>query len=121
MNVSGITPILNVSDMEASFRWFEAVGFRRVFEWRVNPDSPVTFGAVADNEHEIFLCLHAQGGRGDSGAWMSVFVDDVDAVYDACTRAGIDIVSPPEDKPWGVRETHVRHPDGHVLRIGTGG
>ena len=26
MNMSDITPILNVSDMEASFRWFEASG-----------------------------------------------------------------------------------------------
>ena len=120
MNVSDITPILNVSDMEASFLWFEAVGFRRAFEWRVDPGSPVTFGAVGNNEREIFLCLDAQGGRGDSGAWMSVFVDDVDAAYDACSSAGIDIVSPPEDKPWGVREMHVRHPDGHVLRLGTG-
>ena len=24
---------------------------------------------------------------------------------------------PPTDEPWGVREMHVRHPDGHVFRI----
>jgi hypothetical protein len=22
--------------------------------------------------------------------------------------------------PWGVREMHVRHPDGHVFRVGRG-
>jgi hypothetical protein len=27
---------------------------------------------------------------------------------------------PPVDEPWGVREMHVRHPDGHVLRISRG-
>ena len=29
------------------------------------------------------------------------------------------IAWPPTDMPWGVREMHVRHPDGHILRIGT--
>ena len=27
---------------------------------------------------------------------------------------------PPTDEPWGVREMHVRHPDGHVFRISKG-
>jgi hypothetical protein len=40
--------------------------------------------------------------------------------YDRCARAGLDTLQPPEDKPWGVREFGLRHPDGHVLRIGTG-
>jgi hypothetical protein len=28
------------------------------------------------------------------------------------------VPSPPTDMPWNVREMHVRHPDGHVFRIG---
>ena len=27
---------------------------------------------------------------------------------------------PSSDMPWNVREMHVRHPDGHVFRIGRG-
>jgi hypothetical protein len=27
---------------------------------------------------------------------------------------------PPTDEPWGVREMHIRHPDGHVFRISKG-
>jgi hypothetical protein len=27
---------------------------------------------------------------------------------------------PPTDEQWGVREMHVRHPDGHVFRISQG-
>jgi hypothetical protein len=37
--------------------------------------------------------------------WISLWVDDVDAVYSTCTREGLEVTSPPEDKPWGVRET----------------
>ena len=77
------------------------------------------FGAVVSGEREIFLCLNGQGGRGDQGMWVSLWVDDVDAVYATCVREGLEVTSPPEDKPWGVREMHLRHPDGHVFRVST--
>lgn len=52
--------------------------------------------------------------------WMSVWVDDVDAVHAVCVREGLEVMRPPQNEPWGVREMQVRHPDGHVLRIGQG-
>ena len=52
---------------------------------------------------------------------MSWWVEDVDAVYQECVRQGIEVTWPPTDMPWNVREMHVRHPDGHVFRIGKGG
>ena len=120
MTAVELTPILNVSDFDQSVAWFEKVGFRAGFRSAAEPDGPTTFGAVLWGDVEIFLCLHGQGGRGDNGAWMSIFVDDVDAVHDRCARAGLDVVRAPRDEPWDVREFHLRHPDGHVLRIGTG-
>ena len=47
-------------------------------------------------------------------------VDDVDAVHRHCADNDIEILWGPEDMPWGVREMHVRHPDGHVFRISRG-
>lgn len=37
--------------------------------------------------------------------------------YQRCLAEGLEITWPPTDMPWNVREMHVRHPDGHVLRI----
>ena len=51
---------------------------------------------------------------------MSIWVDDVDAIHQHCLEQGLEVTWPPEDMPWGVREMHVRHPDGHVFRIGRG-
>ncbi len=58
--------------------------------------------------------------RPDSGAWMSIFIENVDEVHRHCVAQGIEITLPPTNMEWGVREMHVRHPDGHVFRIGTG-
>ncbi len=132
MIAHGLTPILNVSDFRASVEWFEKLGWRRGFEW----GDPIGFGAVCSGKCEIFLCVGGQGGRGkgatkstfgeengqcaDKGVWMSVWVDDVDAIHKVCLENGIEIMWPPTDMPWGVREMHIRHPDGHVFRIGRG-
>jgi len=132
MNPRGLTPILNVSNLAESFAWFERLGWQKGWHW----GDPATFGGVCAGECEIFLCENAQGGRGRSsrqqtsgpngsdaeerGVWLSIWVDDVDEIYRQCLDAGLEITWPPTDEPWGVREMHVRHPDGHVFRIGTG-
>lgn len=132
MRAKRITPILNVSNIQESFRWFEKLGWKKGWDW----GSPPTFGGICSGECEIFLCEGAQGGRGKSnltttsgpsgsdaaekGVWMSIWVEDVDAVHRHCVEQGLEITWPPTNEPWGVREMHVRHPDGHVFRISQG-
>jgi catechol 2,3-dioxygenase-like lactoylglutathione lyase family enzyme len=129
MKVKGITPILNVSDISASFAWFDRLGWRKLWDW----GKPPTFGAVKSGDCTIFLCQGAQGGRGkganhatfgadgdeaaDKGVWMSLWVEDVDEVHRECLAAGFEVVFPPTDMPWQTREMHLRHPDGHVFRV----
>lgn len=126
MRVDQITPILNVSDIVESFKWFKTLGWRKGWEW----GDPVGFGGVCSGDCEIFLCQNAQGGRGkgdndktfdaetsDKGVWMSWWVDDVDKVHRHCKASGIEVTWEPTDMSWNVREMHIRHPDGHVFRI----
>jgi uncharacterized glyoxalase superfamily protein PhnB len=58
--------------------------------------------------------------QADKGVWMSIWVDDVDAVHKRCLEQGLEVTWPPTDMPWNVRELHVRHPDGHVFRVSRG-
>jgi uncharacterized glyoxalase superfamily protein PhnB len=118
--VDSVIPILNVSDVEASLQWFVKLGFTRGFEWRSEGEAVTGFAAVGADGSEIFLCLDGQGGRGEHATWMSVFVDDVDALYETCITEDVRVVMAPQDEPWDVREMHVQHPDGHILRFGTG-
>src|SRR4051812_24282502 len=124
MIAHGLTPILNVSNIDDSFAWFKKLGWEKSWDW----GEPPSFGGVCSGACQIFLCLNGQGGRGRSemkmtfgdegsdqqekGVWMSVWVDDVDAVHARCLAEGLDVTWPPTDMPWGVREMHVRHPDG---------
>ena len=52
---------------------------------------------------------------------MSIFVQDIDALYEDYKRRGTIIREPPTDFPWGVREMNVEDPDGHRLRVGGDG
>ena len=132
MIAKGLTPILNVSDIQQSFAWFEKLGWKKSWDW----GKPPTFGGVVSGDYQIFLCEGGQGGRGkgpakmtfgpfgdecgDKGVWMSIWVDDVDAIHRQCLESDIEVTWPPTDMPWNVREMHVRHPDGHVFRISKG-
>jgi uncharacterized glyoxalase superfamily protein PhnB len=114
IHAHAVNPILNVSDFAASAAWFERLGWTEQWAW----DTPPTFGGVRSGAVEIFMSQDGQGGRGEgSGVWLSIWVDDVDALHRLCLDQGIDVTMPPTDEPWGVREMHIRHPDGHIFRM----
>ncbi len=130
MKVERLIPILNVSNIAGSFAWFEKLGWKKGWDW----GDPPTFGGVCSGEYEIFLCQNGQGSRGGSmprhvgdddtgGVWMSWFLPspaDVDATYQLALTQNLIVTWPPTDEPWGVRECHIRHPDGHTFRVSAG-
>jgi Glyoxalase/Bleomycin resistance protein/Dioxygenase superfamily len=147
MEVHHVTPVLNVSSIADSFTSFEALGWRRGFAWNeggmigngpgvpaANEHGEAGFGSVRSGEAEIFLCRDGQGSRGTSmpkfpgddatdGVWMSWWLAspaDVDAMHAVAVEHGMAVTFPPTDEPWGVREFHLRHPDGHTFRVSTG-
>ena len=104
MEVKALTPTLNVSDIAGTVAWFETWGWKKLWDW----GTPPTFGSVGSGEEAcIFLCQGSQGGRGrgpntttfqqdgdesgDKGVWMSVWVEDVDQIYNHCLAAGLEI------------------------------
>ena len=129
MEIKAITPILNVCDFDESLAWFEKLGWKKKWGWTKRSN----FASVASGDFEIFLSLNGQGSRGkgdnistfgqdgdetkDKGVWLSIWVDNVDEIYDLAKKSGIEVVLSPENMPWGVRECHLRHPDGHIFRI----
>jgi hypothetical protein len=130
MNVTRVTPILNVADVPASIRWFESLGWSRAFSWNArgaitsagdrNEHGPADFAGVCSGEVDIFLSQTSPSLR-PSGSYMSWWLSapaEVDQLFARAKTLQYDIVRDPFDAPWGVREFHLRHPDGHVMRIG---
>ena len=143
MNLTAITPILNVSDVPASIAWFEKLGWRRCWTYNEggmiagaadrNQHGPATFASVGSGECEIFQCLNGQGSPGrpaveqvagdrddTGGAWMTWWVKtaaEVDDAHAAALKHGLKVVWPPTNEPWGVRECRIVHPDGHTFRV----
>ena len=152
MAISGVTPILNVSDVPASLAWFESLGWKRGFTYGDggmiegagdrDAHGPAHFGSVCaggakagdEGSAQIFLCCNGQGSRGTimprwpgddmtDGVWMSWWIDSrasLDALHAECVARGYTVTMPPTDEPWGVREFHLRHPDGHMFRLSCG-
>jgi uncharacterized glyoxalase superfamily protein PhnB len=129
--VLSVKPILNVSDVPASLAWFERLGWETQFIWSENDGEEPGFAGTASGNAEIFLCRDGQGSRGTrasthpfdegtGGVWMSWFletVEDVDELHARAVELGLDVTMPPTDEPWGIREFHFRHPDGHTFRV----
>lgn len=144
MPVKNVTPVLNVSSIGVSFEWFETLGWHRGFSWNENgmieraassnEHGEASFGSVRSGDAQIFLCCGGQGSRGTvmpkfpgdnetDGVWMSWWMDslaDVDRLHAIAIEKKMVVTKPPTNEPWGVREFHLRHPDGHTFRVSAG-
>jgi hypothetical protein len=106
-------PILSVRSVPASIDYYvHKLGFGKEWDW----GDPPTFACVRRDQVSIFLC---QGAQGAPGTWVSIFVQNVDGLYEDYQRRGADIRQAPTNFPWGVREMNVQDLDGHRLRLGS--
>lgn len=55
---------------------------------------------------------------GDHQYFAYVELDDVDAYHAEIVANGVETLSGPADKPWGMREMAVSTPDGHRIMFG---
>jgi catechol 2,3-dioxygenase-like lactoylglutathione lyase family enzyme len=103
-------PILRVSDMQASLRYYEAVlGFRSA-DW-----GSEDFTCVTRDGASIYLC---RGAQGCAGTWAWIGVEDVRALYREYQTSGARIRQRPFNNSWAL-EIQVEDPDGHMLRFGS--
>ena len=106
----GANPILSVTDMARSLRYYvDVLGFSGA-EWGEDD-----FTLVTRDRAGIYLC---EGGQGQAGTWVWIGVSDVEALHEEYKSAGATILHPPENRPWA-REMKIGDPDGHVLRFGS--
>ena len=107
-SISAVTIV--VSEMARSVRFYEALGFERLYGGEDAEFSSYGVGAG-------YLNLALREGPVDVAGWGRTifYVDDVDAMHARVVAAGYAPEFTPRDAAWGERYFHVRDPDGHEL------
>lgn len=115
-------PTLEVSDVEASARWYRALGFRHVFTIPGPGDRPALVHLRWVRYADLLLRpaggpLPASPGVGVTLAFAMSDRDGerVDDVAARAREAGATILAEPGDRPWNARETTIGDPDGYRL------
>jgi uncharacterized glyoxalase superfamily protein PhnB len=103
---------LPVSDVLAAAGFYtNKLGFKLAFTWGDPPEmAGVNLGNV-----QIFLEL---GTPNPAGCSVYFVVGDADELYEFQRANGVEIVMPPEDRPWGLRDYRVRDLYGYQLAFG---
>ena len=108
-SISAIT--LVAANMPRSVRFYEALGFERLYG---GEDADFTSYRVGSGG---YLNLDARDASIDVAGWGRAifYVADVDEMLAIVLKAGFTAEFAPRDAPWGERYFHLRDPDGHEL------
>lgn len=107
-----IHPALSVSDVLVAADFYTTkLGFQLGFTW----GEPPTIAGVNLGQVQMFL---ERGTPNPGGPAVYFVVGDADALYEFQRGQGVEIVQPPEDKHYGLRDYRVRDLYGHELAFG---
>ncbi len=114
MEVLSSRVLLQPTDFERSLRFYaETLGLHVYREWGSGATRGVMFFLGGG-----FLELSGSSDTASSekvSLWLQV--RDVDTVGRELEEAGVEMLEPPTDKPWGLREMRIEDPDGMMLVI----
>lgn len=115
--INGSRLVLAVRDLKKSTAyWANVLGFER------EPIDAEGWSFLKRDAFAVMLgeCANERPASelGDHSYVAYLHVDDVDRYYEEVAARSAEIISKPEDKPWGLREFAVRTPDGHRLTCG---
>lgn len=107
-------PLLRVGDLQAAVAFYTGkLGFRRGFLWGDPPEmAGVNLGGVS-----VHLALRGPGNDSRGGAVYFV-IGDADELHAFHQANGVEIIRPPGDRPYELRDYFVRDPDGNELGFG---
>ena len=120
MKITSYYPVLMVEDVRATSDFYvEHFGFRPLFEtdWYIHlqseSDETVNL-AILNGRHDTV----PESGRGRaSGVLLNFEVDDVDAVHERLSKAGLPILLSLRDETFGQRHFITTDPNGVLIDV----
>jgi catechol 2,3-dioxygenase-like lactoylglutathione lyase family enzyme len=111
--LTGSAVVMVVRDMTASLEYYRAaLGFDVSFEW----GTPVSYACLCRDEVQLHLSADTARQPGQSA--LCIFVKDVDALHAELVANGAQVVKPPQDYAYGMRDFDVTDPDGNRIIFG---
>jgi catechol 2,3-dioxygenase-like lactoylglutathione lyase family enzyme len=105
-------PVLVVNDVLAAADFYaDKLGFRKSFTW----GDPPTYAGVSLGQVQVFL---NQGTPNPKGTEICFAIGDADELYEFQRANGVEIVEPPGDRDYGIRDYSVRDLHGYRLTFG---
>lgn len=116
----GLQPVLPVHDVDAAAAWLRD---RLGFEIEFLIGSPARHGRVklGDGSWGVPIYIHLSAADETPiqpcGELRLHVGHDLDSLHTMLVAEGVELLQPPTDQPWGLRECLLRGPDGHRLRL----
>ena len=103
---------LPVKDLSAAIDFYTSrLGFHHAFTW----GEPAAMAGMNLGETQLFL---STGAPASPGCALYFVIGNADELYEFHRAKGVNVVDPPGDRTWGLRDYTVRDPDGHALTFG---
>ncbi len=123
MKLTGAATVLLVTDVRRAVEYYrDRLGFETSL-WEPNPEH---YGyASRDGCHLHFACFSGAPRRPPNAELVPpdmfdvyAWTDDVETLHAELVERGADVVQPPTDQGYGLRDIRVRDPFGYVIAFG---
>lgn len=109
-------PILVTTDLDRSLGFYRDL-LRGTVTYQFPDDGPPVYVSVTVGDGSLGIGVDRESADvGRTHLWVTV--DDCDQAVAHLAAAGVVVVSPPEDQPWGERVARVLDPDGNQVSLG---
>ena len=110
--------VLAVRNLKESTQFYiDVLGFRRDFG-----DGSDGWSFLSRDNFKVMLgeCPDEKpaGELGNHSYFVYLTVEGLDQLHQELDTRGMQVISEPENEPWGMREFSIRTPDGHRIRFG---
>ena len=112
---TSLIPVFSVSDLSKSIEFYtETLGFQLDFIY----GEPQFYAGLFKDSIELHLVsknLRQPAGSGN----LSILTDEVDDLHQKLIEAKVQIIVPPDDRDYGLRDFSCKDLDGNIIVFGT--
>lgn len=108
--IRNASPIINVPDVGETLRWYQDVlGLQVEFAW----GDPIVHGGIQAGGASFHFS--ASEPTAPATAYMTIYVTELDELFDDLEARDVEVVQPPQTMEWGMRAFMIHDCNGALL------